>query len=124
MTTDISGNSELLEKIFHEPNRLSIISVLCAAGREMSFNEIKEACNLTDGNLSRHLKALEESGVITISKKFVDSKPRTTVMISVSGLERFNEYLTALGEILAKAKKAIKPEKTHAPAMHARTARA
>ncbi|MFZ2655762.1 MAG: transcriptional regulator [Victivallales bacterium] len=124
MTTDNSGNSELLEKVFHEPNRLSIMSVLCATGKEMSFNEIKDACNLTDGNLSRHLKALEESGVIAISKNFVDSKPRTTVTISSSGLERFHEYLTVLSVILNKAKKSLKPEKVHAPVISGRTARA
>jgi len=124
MTTDIISNSEILEKVFHEPNRLSIMSVLCASGKEMAFNEIKEACNLTDGNLSRHLKALEEAGVINISKKFVDNKPRTTVTISSSGLERFHEYLKALSEILNKAKKSLKPEKMHAAVLNARTARA
>ncbi len=117
-------HSELFEKVFHEPNRLSIMSVLCASDKGMTFNEIKEACNLTDGNLSRHLKALEEADVIVISKKFVDSKPRTTVTISAKGLERFNEYLTALGEILAKAKKSLKPDKAHAPVLQARVARA
>jgi len=117
-------HDELFEKVFHEPSRLSIMSVLCAADKGMTFNEIKEACSLTDGNLSRHLKALEEADVIVISKKFVDSKPRTTVTISAKGLERFNEYLTALGEILAKAKKALKPDKLHEPVLHARTARA
>ncbi|HBC85619.1 MAG TPA: transcriptional regulator [Lentisphaeria bacterium] len=124
MNKNNQQDMELIEKVFHEPNRLSIMSVLCAADKGMTFNEIKEACNLTDGNLSRHLKALEEAGVIRIDKKFVDNKPRTTVVISASGLERFNEYLTALGEILDRAKKALKPEKAHAAVLHARTARA
>jgi DNA-binding transcriptional ArsR family regulator len=121
MADKINNTSEILEKIFHEPSRLSIMSVLCAAEKGMSFNEIREACGLTDGNLSRHLKALEESGAISVTKKFVDNKPRTTVLISASGLERFNEYLSALSEILNKAKKSLKPEKRQVAVIHGKT---
>ena len=95
---------DALEKIFHEPNRLSIMSALCAADNGLSFNELKEECDLTDGNLNRHLKVLEEAGAIKIEKKFMDSKPRTTISLSKNGLQRFNEYLTALSEVLEKAK--------------------
>ena len=116
--------SDEINKIFHEPNRLSMMSALCASDRGMSFNEIREACGLTDGNLSRHLKALEESGAIVITKKFVDNKPRTTVSISASGIESFHEYLTALAAILNKARKSLKPEKKYASVMHVKTARA
>jgi DNA-binding transcriptional ArsR family regulator len=124
MSDKINTPSEILEKIFHEPNRLSIMSALCASDKGMSFNEIREACGLTDGNLSRHLKALEESGAIVITKKFVDNKPRTTVSISASGIERFHEYLTALAAILNKARKSLKSEKKCASVMHGKTARA
>jgi DNA-binding transcriptional ArsR family regulator len=123
MNQDKRHDTELFEKVFHEPNRLSIMSVLCASDKRTTFNELKEGCKLTDGNLSRHLKTLEESGVITIKKKFVGNKPQTTVSISASGLERFNEYLAALSEILNKAKKALKPEKAHAPVFYGRTAK-
>jgi DNA-binding HxlR family transcriptional regulator len=96
-----------LEKIFHEPHRLAIMSALCAADSPLSFNEIKEACLLTDGNLSRHLKALEDFGAVLIRKTFVDVKPRTTVSLSADGLERFNEYLAALEDVLLKARQAM-----------------
>ena len=98
---------EALEKIFHEPNRLAIMSAVCAADEGLSFNELKETCDLTDGNLNRHLKVLEEAGAVRIEKKFVDAKPRTTVIITGTGLDRFNEYLSALSEVLKKARKAI-----------------
>jgi DNA-binding transcriptional ArsR family regulator len=124
MTANINNPSEVLERIFHEPNRLSIMSVLCASDKKLSFNEIKKECSLTDGNLSRHLKVLEDAAVIAIKKKFVGNKPQTTVSISASGLERFNEYLAALTEVLNKAKKALKPERKYAPVIHGRTARA
>ncbi len=124
MPDNMNNPSDILEKIFHEPNRLSIMSALCASDKGISFNEIREACGLTDGNLSRHLKALDESGAIVITKKFVDNKPRTTVSISPSGIERFHEYLTALAEILNKARKSLKPEKKYASVIHGKTARA
>jgi len=102
---------EALEKIFHEPNRLAIMSAVCAADEGLSFNELKESCNLTDGNLNRHLKVLEEAGAVRIEKKFIDAKPRTTVIITGTGLDRFNEYLSALSEVLKKAKKSIPEER-------------
>lgn len=101
---------ETLEKIFHEPNRLAIMSAVCASSRGMTFNELKESCSLTDGNLNRHLKALEEAKAIRIEKAFVDNKPRTTILISETGMNRFVEYLSALNDVLNKAKAAIPAE--------------
>jgi DNA-binding transcriptional ArsR family regulator len=94
---------EALERIFHEPNRLAIMSALCATREGLAFNDLKEACNLTDGNLNRHLKVLEEAGAIRIQKTFVNAKPRTTIILSAKGLERFNQYLEALSAVLKKA---------------------
>lgn len=107
---DTDSLYDALEKIFHEPNRLSIMSAVCAADDGLTFNELKETCNLTDGNLNRHLKVLEEAGVIKIRKTFVESKPRTTVHITKTGLDRFNEYLSALSEVLDKARQSLPAE--------------
>jgi DNA-binding transcriptional ArsR family regulator len=98
---------EALERIYHEPNRLAIMSHLCAAEGEVSFTELKEACRLTDGNLNRHLKVLEEAGAVKITKRFVDAKPRTSVSASKAGVDRFSEYLAALAEVLQHAAKAV-----------------
>ena len=107
-----------LEKIFHEPNRLAIMSALCAAESGLSFPELKQTCNLTDGNLNRHLKVLSENAAVRIKKKFVDDRPRTTVSLSPSGLKRFQEYLAALEAVLANARTALEPsgETAAAPA--------
>ena len=107
----MSNPIEALEKIFHEPNRLSIMSVLCAADKGLLFVDLKNECGLTDGNLSRHLKVLQEAKAIKIQKAFIDDKPKTTVSISKKGLEKFNEYLTALSEVLATAQRAMPAEK-------------
>lgn len=98
---------DALEKLFHEPNRLSIMSAVCAADKGLSFNDLKAACDLTDGNLNRHLKVLEEAGAVKIQKSFVNSKPRTTISISERGLKRFSEYLAALSEVLDKARRTM-----------------
>ena len=102
---------EALEKIFHEPNRLAIMSALCAAEEGLTFIQLKEQCGLTDGNLNRHLKVLEEAEAVTIDKAFVDAKPRTTILLSKKGLASFSEYLDALGQVLKKAKDAMPAEK-------------
>lgn len=96
-----------LRRIFHEPNRLAIMSALCSSANGLTFKELKDQCELTDGNLSRHLKSLEEAGVITIEKKFVGTKPRTTIALNDRGRESFFEYLQALEEVLKKAAEAI-----------------
>ena len=115
---------EALEKIFHEPNRLAIMSALCAADDGLSFNELKEACRLTDGNLNRHLKVLEEARAVRIRKSFVASKPRTTVTLSKQGLDRFGEYLEALAKVLEKARSALPADEPDAPAIEGQPARA
>ena len=107
--------SDVLERIFHEPNRLAIMSALCAADKGMAFTELKKTCGLTDGNLNRHLKVLAEGGVITINKAFVKDKPRTTVRLSRLGLKRFSDYISALETVLQKARAAL-PGKTPARA--------
>ncbi len=96
-----------LKTIFHEPNRLAIMSALCSSTDGLTFKELKESCELTDGNLSRHLKALEEAQVILIEKKFIGAKPRTTVVLTDIGRESFVDYLKALEEVLKKAAEAV-----------------
>lgn len=101
--------TEALEKIFHEPNRLAIMSALCGAEKGLSFSELREQCKLTDGNLNRHLKVLEESAAIRISKRFFKNKPRTTVTLSKTGLRRFEDYLAALQQVLETAQQGLQP---------------
>jgi len=92
-----------LERLFHEPNRLAIMSALCSAVNGLSFKELKEDCELTDGNLSRHLKTLQEALAVRIEKSFVGARPRTTVFLSDTGRDKFLSYLTALEEVLKRA---------------------
>ena len=108
-----SHDPAALERLFHEPSRLAILSALCAARNGLSFTELRDACHLTDGNLNRHLKALEEDGVVKIHKAFVDDKPRTTVALTRDGLTRFSLYLDTLSAVLQDARRAARQEQTH-----------
>ncbi len=97
---DVGG----LDRVFHEPHRLGIMSALCAAdGDGLAFNQIKRECGLTDGNLSRHLRTLEDAGAVRIEKTFVSHRPRTTVFITDEGRESFMRYLRQLEDVLRRA---------------------
>lgn len=106
--------AETVERVFHEPNRLAVMSAVCASDRGATFNELKAACGLTDGNLNRHLKVLAEAGAVRIEKAFVDDKPRTTVHVTSLGLARFNDYLAALAKVLQKAKRSLAAQRSGA----------
>ena len=106
----MTGPYDELEQIFHQPRRLEIMAELCGAKEERSFNELKDSCSLTDGNLSRHLQMLEKAGVVKIKKSFADSKPLTTVSATKKGRESFLAYLSALESVLLETAKRVGAE--------------
>lgn len=122
MTTKKHAPYDALERIFHEPNRLAIMSALAGASKGCSFTDLKRDCVLTDGNLSRHLKVLEEAKAVRIKKAFVGVKPRTTVTLTADGRRQFMAYLQALEEVLHSAAKAVQPGRAPAPIVLGKTA--
>jgi DNA-binding MarR family transcriptional regulator len=96
-----------LGKAFHEPNRLQILSALAIAPQGLSFRELKERCQLTDGNLSRHIKMLEDAMAVRIEKSFVNAKPRTTVFLTDNGRQSLLSYLETLEKVLHQASAAV-----------------
>ncbi len=92
-----------IDRIIHEPARLGILSML-SVNDSLSFNELKGFLSLTDGNLSVHLRVLDESGHIVIDKKFVGRKSKTTVRLSPRGRRSFRNYLTRLERIVGGGK--------------------
>ncbi len=92
-----------LERIFHEPGRLTIMSSLLGAPNGLTFAELKKNCNFTDGNLSRHLNTLEKANAVTIKKRFVRKRPQTMVALSKRGRKDFLTYLQALEAVLLDA---------------------
>jgi len=87
-----------LDKVIHERKRLGIISAL-AANEKLSFTELKNLLNTTDGNISVHARKLEESGYLTLEKSFKGRTPLTEYAITKEGqtaLERYLDHMEAL----------------------------
>ena len=94
---------EGLDRVIHEKARLSIITSLATHPGGLIFNDLKDLCALTDGNLSRHLQILSEAGVIQIWKGFKDNRPQTLCILTELGRKRFIEYVTVLENIVTDA---------------------
>lgn len=71
-----------------------------AVNETLSFNELKEYLDLTDGNLASHLKALEKDGFIDVNKSFVGRKPLTSYFVTKAGKEAFDYHLKALEQLI------------------------
>jgi DNA-binding HxlR family transcriptional regulator len=96
---------EKLNRVIHERGRLAIMSLL-AATESLSFKELKEQLQMTDGNLSVHMRTLEESGYVAVHKSFVNRKPRTDFSLTADGREAFQSYLRTLEEIVRQSQTA------------------
>jgi DNA-binding MarR family transcriptional regulator len=93
-----------LDRVIHEKGRMAIMSLL-AANAELSFTEMKQTLGMTDGNLSVHLRTLQEAGYIAISKTFQDRKPLTTCSLTASGRKAFAGYIDLLEQIVRESRK-------------------
>lgn len=96
-----------LDRLLHERARLSILASLAAHPNGLAFADLKRLCGLTDGNLSRHLAALQAAGVVGVVKDFHRNRPRTTCRITAPGRARFADYLGQLEQIVAAASAAV-----------------
>jgi DNA-binding transcriptional ArsR family regulator len=92
-----------LDRVLHERARLGILTALAAHRDGLAFNDLKQLCSLTDGNLNRHLDVLQEAGLLEIRKERDGRRPRTTCLLTALGRQRFHEYLTQLESILRDA---------------------
>ena len=90
-----------IDDVIHGRVRLGIMTYLANA-ETADFNELKQALNATQGNLSIHLTKLEEAGYIEIVKSFLGRKPNTRVRLTKAGRKAFANYLTVIAELLDK----------------------
>ena len=95
---------EGLERIFHEKARLGIVTCLVRHPDGLAFPDLKVLCDLTDGNLNRHLHHLEEAEIVQLEKRFEGNRPQTLCRITKSGLKRFTAYLDQLQKALEDAR--------------------
>ena len=99
---------EGLERVIHERARLGIMSSLAAHPEGLLFNDLKDLCSLTDGNLSRHLALLQESKLVEVWKGYKNNRPQTLVRLTEQGKKRFLEYVGELENVVADALTAAK----------------
>lgn len=88
-----------LDKAFENKIRLGIMSALMV-NSQVSFNDMKEMLELTDGNLASHLKYLEKETYILVKKSFINRKPNTVYSVTPEGKTAFEAHLNALEEII------------------------
>ncbi len=94
---------EGLDRVLHEKARLGLLTSLSSHPQGLTFADLKQLCGLTDGNLSRHLKTLQEAGIVEIDKTFVKNRPLTTCRLTRVGRQRFLDYIAVLEQVVRDA---------------------
>ncbi len=94
---NISG----LDRVIHEPARLTIVALLSSV-KSADFLFLLKESGLTKGNLSVHLSRLEEAGYIQVEKTFRGKIPHTEYQLTSKGKSAFDQYRKSLGPIFNK----------------------
>jgi DNA-binding MarR family transcriptional regulator len=92
-----------LDRVIHEKGRLGIMSML-AASPELSFTELRDTLEMTDGNLTTHIRTLQEAGYVSVAKSYEHSRRLTTVSLTSAGRRAFADYVSLLERIVRQAK--------------------
>ncbi len=88
-----------IDDVIHGRMRLGIV-VYLASAEVADFNELRNVLNATQGNLSVHLRKLEDAGYVAIEKRFVGRKPQTLARLTDNGRKAFAEYLAAIAQLV------------------------
>ncbi len=92
-----------LDRVIHEKGRLAIMSLL-AATPELSFTEIRDTLTMTDGNLTTHIRTLQETGYVSVAKSYQNNRPLTTCTLTTVGRKAFADYINLLEKIVQQSK--------------------
>jgi DNA-binding MarR family transcriptional regulator len=92
-----------LDRVIHEKGRLAIMSML-AASAELSFTELRDALEMTDGNLTTHVRTLQETGYVSVAKSYQRNRRLTTLSMTAAGRRAFAEYVSLLERIIRQAR--------------------
>jgi predicted ArsR family transcriptional regulator len=93
-----------IDPIIHAPARMAIMAVLTSTDT-VDYTYLSDELGLTDGNLTTHLKKLEESGYVRCAKGFIGRKPRTSYRITAKGRAAFERYIDALETVVDHTRK-------------------
>jgi len=94
---------EGLDRVIHERARLSILTSLAVHPKGLRFNNLKQLCALTDGNLSRHMLVLQTARLVETSKGSERNRPQTYFRLTAEGRRRYLEYLSVLEQVVQDA---------------------
>jgi DNA-binding MarR family transcriptional regulator len=91
-----------LDPVIHQETRLRLMALLASLGEgaQVEFTWLKEALDLTEGNLSSHLAKLEEAGYVQVEKGYQGRRPRTWVRLTPQGRAAYQAHRQALLELL------------------------
>jgi DNA-binding MarR family transcriptional regulator len=92
-----------LDRVIHEKGRLGIMSML-AASPELSFSELRDTLDMTDGNINTHIRTLQEAGYIAVSKSYENNRPLTTCSLTAAGRKAFANHVNLLEQIVQQAR--------------------
>ena len=92
-----------IDRVIHEKGRMAIMSLL-AASPELSFTEMRETLEMTDGNLTSHIRTLQEAGYVSIAKTYQNNRPLTTCSLTAAGRKAFTTYIDLLDQIVRQTK--------------------
>lgn len=92
-----------LDRVIHEKGRLAIVSML-AASPELSFTELRDVLEMTDGNLTTHIRTLQETGYVSVAKSYQRNRRLTTLSLTPAGRKAFADYVTLLERIVRQAR--------------------
>jgi predicted ArsR family transcriptional regulator len=95
-----------LDRVIHEKGRLAIMSLLAAAP-QLPFTELRDTLNMTDGNITAHLRTLQETGYVSVTKEFQGGRPLTTFALTARGRKAFTDYINLLEQIVQQTKREI-----------------
>lgn len=97
----------VLNEVIHQSTRLRIMTLLVHLSEEdrTAYGFIQRTLKLTGGNLTIHLRKLQQAGYVATSKEFLDDKPRTWVQATEEGRLAYGDYLTNLKRALMPPKK-------------------
>jgi predicted ArsR family transcriptional regulator len=92
-----------LDRIIHEKGRLAIMSLL-AATPQLSFIEMRDTLQMTDGNLTTHMRTLQEAGYVSVTKEFRGGRSLTSYALTGPGRRAFANYISLLEQIVEQTK--------------------
>jgi len=92
-----------LDRVIHEKGRLAIMSAL-AGTPELSFTELRDTLEMTDGNLTTHIRILQEEGFISVAKSYQNNRSLTTCSLTKAGRKAFTGYIDLLEQIVRQNK--------------------